>query len=113
MKKRYYTLLLAALASFVGGVASAQEEDPAQFKLYGFIRNYMAFDTHEVSAGTQDLYFYMPKDRRLAEDGSDLAGIPTFRMLALTSRLGLEIGDYRIGDLKKLLLAYLTVKILL
>ena len=58
MKKRYYTLLLAALASFVGGVASAQEEVPAQFKLYGFIRNYMVFDTHEVNAGTQDLYFY-------------------------------------------------------
>ena len=100
MKKRYYTLLLAALASFVGGVASAQEEDPAQFKLYGFIRNYMVFDTHEVNAGTQDLFFYMPKDRRLAEDGRDLAEVPTFRMLALTTRLGLNVSGYRIGELK-------------
>ena len=100
MKKRYYTLLLAALASFVGGVASAQEEVPAQFKLYGFIRNYMAFDTHEVNAGTQDLYFYMPKDRRLAEDGRDLAEVPTFRMLALTTRLGLNVSGYRIGETK-------------
>ena len=100
MKKRYYTLLLAALASFVGGVASAQEEVPAQFKLYGFIRNYMAFDTHEVNAGTQDLYFYMPKDRRLAEDGRDLAEVPTFRMLALTTRLGLNVSGYRIGEMK-------------
>ena len=68
MKKRNYILLLAVLASFVGGVASAQEEDPAQYKLYGFIRNYTVFDTHEVNAGTQDLYFYMPKDgwRRMA-----------------------------------------------
>ena len=100
MKKRYYTLLLAALASFVGGVASAQEEDPAQYKLYGFIRNYMAFDTHEVNAGTQDLYFYMPKDSKMSEDGIDLAEVPTFRMLALTTRLGLNVSGYRIGELK-------------
>ena len=100
MKKRNYILLLAVLASFVGGVASAQEEDPAQYKLYGFIRNYTVFDTHEVSAGTQDLYFYMPKDRRLDEDGRDLAEIPTFRMLALTTRLGLNVSGYRFGELK-------------
>ena len=62
MRKRFCTLLFAALASFVGGVASAQEEEPAQFRLYGFIRNYMVFDTREVNAGTQDLYFYMPQD---------------------------------------------------
>ena len=100
MKKRNYILLLAVLASFVGGVASAQEEDPAQYKLYGFIRNYTVFDTHEVNAGTQDLYFYMPKDRRLDEDGRDLAEIPTFRMLALTTRLGLNVSGYRFGELK-------------
>ena len=100
MKKRFYTLLLASLASVAGGVVFAQDEDPAQFKLYGFIRNYMAFDTHEVNAGTQDLYFYMPKDRRLAEDGRDLAEVPTFRMLALTTRLGLNVSGYRIGEMK-------------
>ena len=100
MRKRFCTLLFAALASFVGGVASAQEEEPAQFRLYGFIRNYMVFDTHEVNAGTQDLYFYMPKDSRMTEDGHDLAEVPTFRMLALTTRLGLNISGYRIGELK-------------
>ena len=100
MKKRFYTLLLASLASVAGGVVFAQDEDPAQLKLYGFIRNYMAFDTHEVNAGTQDLYFYMPKDSRMTEDGIDLAAVPTFRMLALTTRLGLNVSGYRIGELK-------------
>ena len=100
MKKRNYILLLAVQASFVGGVASAQEEDPAQYKLYGFIRNYTVFDTHEVNAGTQDLYFYMPKDRQLDGEGRDLAEIPTFRMLALTTRLGLNVSGYRFGELK-------------
>ena len=100
MKKRFYTLLLASLASVAGGVVFAQDEDPAQYKLYGFIRNYMAFDTHEVNAGTQDLYFYMPKDSKMSEDGIDLAEVPTFRMLALTTRLGLNVSGYRIGELK-------------
>ena len=97
MKKSLFLLTLAVLLT--GGAASAQEEVPAQFKLYGFIRNYLVFDTHEVNAGTQDLYFYMPKNRILDEDGNDLAAIPTFRMLALTTRLGLNVSGYRIGDL--------------
>ena len=97
MKKSLFLLSLAVLLT--GSAAFAQEEVPAKFKLYGFIRNYMVFDTHEVSAGTQDLYFYMPKDRNLDADGIDLAEIPSFRMLALTTRLGLNVSGYRIGDL--------------
>ena len=99
MKKILLTLLAALSALGPGVVCSAQEETPAKLKLYGFIRNYLVFDTHEVSAGIQDLYFYMPKDRQMV-DGVDQNANPSFRMLALTSRLGLEIGDYRIGDLK-------------
>lgn len=98
MRKSLFLISLAVLLT--GGAASAQEEVPAQYKLYGFIRNYMVFDTHEVSAGTQDLYFYMPKDRNLDDEGTDLAEIPSFRMLALTTRLGLNVSGYRIGDLK-------------
>ena len=98
MRKSLFLISLAVLLT--GGAASAQEEVPAQYKLYGFIRNYMVFDTHEVSAGTQDLYFYMPKDRNLDDEGTDLAEIPSFRMLALTTRLGLNVSGYRIGNLK-------------
>ena len=97
MKKSLFLISLAVLLS--GGAAFAQEEVPAQFKLYGFIRNYLVFDTHEVSAGTQDLYFYMPKNRNLDDDGNDLAANPSFRMLALTTRLGLNVSGYRIGNL--------------
>ena len=99
MKKILLTLLAALSALGPGVVCSAQEETPAKVKLYGFIRNYMVFDTHEVSAGIQDLYFYMPKDRQMV-DGVDQNANPSFRMLALTSRLGVNIGDYRIGELK-------------
>ena len=45
MNKRLFLLTLAVLLC---GAASAQEETPANLKFYGFIRNYMVFDTHEV-----------------------------------------------------------------
>lgn len=99
MKKILFTLLTALSALGPGVVCSAQEETPSKVKLYGFIRNYMVFDTHEVSAGTQDLYFYMPKDRKMV-DGVDQNAEPSFRMLALTTRLGLNISGYRIGGLQ-------------
>ena len=96
MKK---SLFLFSLAVLLCGTASAQEETPAKLKLYGFIRNYMVFDTHDVSAGTQDLYFYMPKDRQMV-DGVDENANPSFKMMALTTRLGLTVSGYRIGDLQ-------------
>ena len=97
MMRRLLSLLLLALLG--AGVLRAQEETPAKFRLYGFIRNYMVFDSHEVSAGTQDLYFYMPRDSKLV-DGVDVEARPSFRMLALTTRLGVDISGYRIGDLQ-------------
>ena len=97
MKKTLIALFSCAL--LCTGIASAQEETPAKFKLYGFIRNYMVFDSHEVNAGTQDLYFYMPKDSKMVDE-VDQNAVPTFRMLALTTRLGLNITDYKIGDTK-------------
>ena len=99
MKKILLSLLAVLSALGPVPVCSAQEETPSKVKLYGFIRNYMVFDTHEVSAGTQDLYFYMPKDRKMV-DGVDENANPSFRMLALTTRLGLNVGGYRVGDLQ-------------
>ena len=56
MKKILLSLLAALSALGPGAVCSAQEETPPQFKVYGFIRNYLVFDSREVDAGTQDLY---------------------------------------------------------
>ena len=85
MKKILLPFLTVLSVLGAGTICSAQEETPSKVKLYGFIRNYMVFDTHEVSAGTQDLYFYMPKDRDMV-DGVDQNANPSFRMLALTTR---------------------------
>lgn len=78
----------------------AQNETPAKFKLYGFIRNYAIFDSREVKAGTEDLYFYMPVDENKLANGTDLNTTPSFRLLSLTTRLGLDVSGYQFGSMK-------------
>ncbi|MBQ3765385.1 MAG: hypothetical protein II874_01430 [Bacteroidales bacterium] len=99
MNKILLSLLAALFAFGAGVVCSAQEETPSKLKFYGFIRNYMVFDSREVNAGTQDLYFYMPKDSKVV-DGVDQNAVPSFRMMSLTTRLGLNITGYQIGKTK-------------
>ena len=77
----------------------AAQEKPSTLKFYGFIRNYFAFDTRESVAGTEDFFYYVPKDQNIV-DGEDLNAHPGFRFAALTSRLGLDILGYEYDGFK-------------
>lgn len=84
-----------------------KEHINSHFKPYGFIRNYFSVDTRENVAGTGDLFNYLPKDNlwnqteaEAAASGierEDLNAQTTMRFLSLTTRLGLDIKDYRWG----------------
>ena len=107
MKKSFITLAAVALlapaaVAFASEPASepAKTEKPAHFKFYGFIRNYFAFDSRESKAGTKDLFYYLPLDESLNANGTDINANPSFRFLAITSRLGLDVKDYQIGKTK-------------
>ena len=89
MKKAIISIFAALL---VLPFAGAQESKP-QLKWYGFIRNYYTFDTRESVAGTEDFFYYIPKDEKIV-DGVDLNASNTFRFAALTSRLGLDVLGY-------------------
>ncbi len=108
MKK---TILLSILLCCTIG-ASAQEKNDAfrshlkqHFKLYGFVRNYFTYDSRESISGTGDLYNYQPKDENWNQTPAEAAvtGVAredmnaqsTFRFLALTTRIGLNIVDYK------------------
>ena len=69
----------------------------SHYKFYGFIRNYMAYDSREAVAGTGDLFFYLPKDQSLNAAGEDLNQKNSFRFLSLTSRVGVDVSGYQIG----------------
>ena len=83
--------LLAATLS-----AGAQE---TQFKWYGFIRNYAVADSRESVYGTEDFFYYLPKDRNVV-DGQDLNSERTFAFAAITSRLGLDVTGYQVEGWK-------------
>ena len=117
--RNLYTLALSLL--LLGGNLNALAAEPAEttadkkaktqetvkkalshLELHGFVRTYFAFDTRESSAGTEDLYYYMPKDIKLSPAGEDLNDQMSFRFAALTSRVwldvkGFEVGAYNIG----------------
>ena len=87
-------LLLAASALY------AQDNKP-QFKVYGFLRNYFTYDSRVSTAGTEDFYYWMPKDEKIV-NGTDVNEVSTFRFAALTSRLGVDLSGlewdgYKVG----------------
>ncbi len=108
-------LICCLLALPCMGALQAQEKKSEKvkehinnhFKLYGFIRNYFSIDTRENVAGTGDLFNYLPKDNNwnqteaeAAASGikrEDLNAQATMRFLSLTTRIGIDIKDYRWG----------------
>lgn len=91
---------LALITLFLCISSFAQEQPQNHFKFYGFIRNYFAFDTRESVSGTGNLFYYLPKDRDMstAVPSEDLNAIPSFRFLALTSRVGVDVSGYNINN---------------
>ncbi len=91
-----------ALMTFGALNVNAQEkkaEAPKNnFKLYGFIRNYFIYDSRESVSGTGDLFYYLPKDVKMV-DGIDVNDQSSFRYLSLTSRLGVDVTGYHIGNI--------------
>ena len=101
MKKLLFPFFAAALLSMPLAAygADAAAKPGKHFKFYGFIRNYFAYDSRESASGTGDLFYYMPLDRDLNELGEDLNAKSSFRFLALTSRLGVDVGGYSFGKM--------------
>ena len=91
-------IVILASALMLCTLAFAQEEKPAHFKFYGFVRNYLTADSRAVNAGTEDLYFYMPKDLNM-KDGVDLNAGFNWRYVSLTTRLGVDITGYKWGSM--------------
>ncbi|MCR4824045.1 MAG: hypothetical protein K5849_01680 [Bacteroidales bacterium] len=81
--------------AFVTGV-SAQDNATVQLKPYGFIRNYLAIDSRESVRGTDDFFFYMPKDVNMV-GGTDLNKQTTVSYGAISSRLGLDVLGYQVN----------------
>lgn len=95
MKRTIVSTILLVLC-----VSVFAQDKAGTLKPYGFVRNYFAFDTRESLAGTEDFFFYVPKDVNITADGTDLNEQPTFRFAALTTRLGVDLVGFEYEGFK-------------
>ena len=86
--KRLFLFAALAVAAFC---ANAQENTKPSVKLYGFIRNYMDFDTRENLSSNSDQFNMIPKDENRNDYGDDLNQRADIHLLSITTRLGLNI----------------------
>ena len=99
MKKVLFLLsVLFSLTAFAAEPAPKAAAPKNNFKLYGFIRNFFIYDSRESVSGTGDLFYYLPKDVSLNQAGEDVNATSSFRFLALTSRLGVDVSGYSINN---------------
>lgn len=101
MKKIVSTIALAAACVLTLSAQEAKQDNKPAVKFYGFVRNFASIDDRVCSAGTQDLFMHLPKDQNINAEGVDLNAQTTARMVALTSRLGVDVNynvdGYKIG----------------
>ncbi len=85
------TILLATLA------ALAQDSNRVSVKPYGFVRNYLTFDSRKTYTVIGGEYNMQPYDELWNEDHTeDLNAVPQMELQALTSRFGLNVTGPRL-----------------
>ena len=83
-------LLLAATLIVPLSLLQAQDTAAVTFHWYGFVRNYLTFDSRNTYTVIGGEYNMIPYDADW-RDGVDLNADPTLRLQALTSRFGLAL----------------------
>lgn len=89
MKKKIITAAAVLLSlPFV----HAQDTNKVSIKPYGFVRNYLTFDSRKTYTVVGGEYNMIPYNEKWNEDGSeDLNEVANMQLQALTSRFGLDI----------------------
>ena len=87
---------LFPLSSF--HLTQAQDTNKVSIKLYGFVRNYLTFDSRKTYTVIGGEYNMIPYDMLWNEDHSeDLNAVSSMQFQALTSRFGLNITGPKLG----------------
>lgn len=95
---KYLCALIFALTSLI---AVAQDNSKPTFKPYGFIRNYISYDTRQSLNLMGETFYFMPLDVLLNKDGSeDLNAVDELSFVAFTTRFGVDINGPLIGKAK-------------
>ena len=90
-------IIMAAMLLATLPFVQAQDTNKVSIKLYGFIRNYLTFDSRKTYSVVGGEYNMQPYDELWNEDHSeDLNDIASLRLQALTSRFGVDVTGPRI-----------------
>lgn len=102
MKKSIITAIALSviLPSFGLQAQEIKDQLSGHFSPYGFFRSYAIFDSRDSQAGSEDLFYYLPLDKDLNRQGKDIYANPSFKMYAITTRLGLNMSGYQSGSMK-------------
>lgn len=92
---KYFLSALLLLTSFN---CVAQDASAIKFKPYGFIRNYISYDSRQSMNLMGETFYFMPLDELYNEDGSeDLNAVDELSFVAFTTRLGVDVSGPMIG----------------
>lgn len=96
MKQLYTTaLLLIILISSPSIWATNEQEksDDEKYKLqfYGFVSNDFVFESRRTIASGVDLFSFIPYDQDISSNGHDKNAIPSTRLVAISTRLGMNL----------------------
>ena len=91
LKEEIKREVMAELRDEVGVEREEKTLRDTHVKLYGFVRNYITYDTRECITLAGDIYNLMPKDVNLNAAGEDLNAVPKTIFIAFSSRLGLDV----------------------
>ncbi|MBO7428076.1 MAG: hypothetical protein J6U08_05125, partial [Paludibacteraceae bacterium] len=61
------------------------------FKPYGFFRNDFYYDSRTNFETANGLFYIIPKDKDMNEEGQDLNGLSSTNFLSIATRLGVRI----------------------
>ena len=82
-------------------LASAQDTSKVRIKPYGFVRNYLNYDSRKTYTVVGGEYNMLPYDELWNEDHTeDLNAVPHTNLQALTSRFGLAVSGPRLLGMK-------------
>ena len=85
-------IIMAATVFLSLPFVQAQDTNKVSIKVYGFVRNYLTFDSRKTYTVVGGEYNMIPFDEKWNEDhGDDLNAVPSMQLQALTSRFGLNI----------------------
>ena len=94
LKKTLLILSLFFPFSFVSAV-----EPTSSYKLYGFVRNDLYFNSRQNTEALDGLFNMVPKPIDLDATGKDKNALPNSQMLSISTRLGLDfIGTPILGS---------------